>query len=369
MCPPPAHPPPAQEDELFDSSSETETEEEPGFGDATSPDRRLPPLDDPALDYYSDDEPRLPMAQRPRAGGSMRHKQAPFQPALGHRGKAEEYWEEPDSTSFLVRGPSYLADRIKVRSAQAIYACVAVDAFTSPQRLDHVMRRLRLPEADPAKGPLLRPGAPGGHCLPRFFVVNIQMPTYEPRMFGHPGNGQGLSVVLVHELVDNGGRIRPQARALVERFFRNEVESTGEPSRERLKYIPRIVNLEAVAAKAPFSRAEKSLMASYDGKPVLSRPQHRFYRGPGYLEVDLDTHGYSFVARKGIFSYRQFLGLMIFDAAFVLQGACEAELPEQVLACARCGFLDYMLQRGPPKPLPPPAAARAGGRRGAEAKR
>ena len=269
-------------------------------------------------------------------------------------GPLRECWDEPDSTTFLIRGANYLKDRVKVTSERALYEAVAVDAFTSPMRLDHVMRRLRLPEPDLRRGPAKAPpGTPSAGVLPRFFIVNIQIPTYEPKMFGCPGNGPGLSVVLVHELVDHGARCAPQLRPLLERFFRNEVEPSGEPSRERLKYIPRICNLEEVAVESGFSRPEKAFMASYDGKPVLTRPQHRFYRGPGYLEVDMDTHNYSYVARKGVYSYGRFLDAFHFDSAFVLQGATPAELPEQVLACTRVYNLAYGRVRGPPVPLPP----------------
>ena len=107
-----------------------------------------------------------------------------------------------------------------------------------------------------------------------------------------------------------------------------------------------------MAREANFSRPEKSLMSSYDGKPVLTRPQHRFFRGPGYLEVDLDTHNYSYMARKGMWSYSKFLDLFEFDSAFVLQGNRDEELPEQVLACTRVHMLEYLKNRGPPVPLP-----------------
>jgi hypothetical protein len=152
-----------------------------------------------------------------------------------------------------------MRDKVKVPSAECIYAAVAADAFTSPLKIDHITRRLRLPEPSAIGGsPRPPPGAPSiAALLPRFLVVNIQVPSYEPRLFGGATNGPGLNIVLVHELVAHGARVTPQAYGLLERFMRNEVEASGEPSRERLKYIPRIANLDQVALEAVRSDARK----------------------------------------------------------------------------------------------------------------
>ena len=46
-----------------------------------------------------------------------------------------------------------MRDKIKVKSEPGIYSAVAADAFTSPLKIDHIMRRLRLPEPSAIGGP------------------------------------------------------------------------------------------------------------------------------------------------------------------------------------------------------------------------
>lgn len=55
----------------------------------------------------------------------------------------------------------------------------------------------------------------------------------------------------------------------------------------RFKIIPRAVNVDEWAVKAPLSAAEHKLLSTYNEKPVLSRPQHSFIHTDTYFEVRL----------------------------------------------------------------------------------
>lgn len=69
-------------------------------------------------------------------------------------------------------------------------------------------------------------------------------------------------------------------------------------TRDRLKLIPRVVNVDQWAVEGPLSGAEHKLLANYNDKPLMTKPQHRCFRGPGYFEIDIDVHSYAFIARR-----------------------------------------------------------------------
>eukprot|EP00456_Euglypha_rotunda_P079922 TRINITY_DN77100_c0_g1_i1.p1 TRINITY_DN77100_c0_g1~~TRINITY_DN77100_c0_g1_i1.p1 ORF type:complete len:136 (-),score=21.46 TRINITY_DN77100_c0_g1_i1:10-417(-) len=89
-------------------------------------------------------------------------------------------------------------------------------------------------------------------------------------------------------------------------------------------------NLKEVAPQ--LNATVKALAERYNGKPFLSRPQHRFYRPEkSYLSVDLDVHIFSYLARMAFYSVRDKTKIMTADFAILIEGHSDEELPENIL--------------------------------------
>lgn len=59
------------------------------------------------------------------------------------------------------------------------------------------------------------------------------------------------------------------------------------------------------------SQSEKHLLNTWNAKPVMSRPTHRFYREKNYLEVDLDIHLWRYLTRKFLLNAPQRFHLLV----------------------------------------------------------
>ncbi len=118
-------------------------------------------------------------------------------------------------------------------------------------------------------------------------IINLQVPLYNPSYFGaHDGEGGSIIYFFTFPPGWHPDAItNPAARQLLEAFFNDGLCGDGTPARERLKLIPRVANVDEWAKVGPLTATEHKLLSNYNDKPVLTRPQQRFYRGPGYLEV------------------------------------------------------------------------------------
>lgn len=263
---------------------------------------------------------------RPVAGSSV-----PYCP-VGK--KMSDCWSPIESSTFKVRGKNFIRDRKKELAPNyAAYYPFGVDVFLSSRKVNHIARYVHLPALNLSEE------------VPSILVVNIQVPLYPATIFQSENDGEGMNLVIYFKLSESYSKeLPPHFLENIIRLISDDVEcvkgmfaDSTTPFRERLKILGRVANPDDL----PLSKAEKKLMNAYNEKPVLSRPQHEFYQGKNYFEIDLDLHKFSYIARKGFDSFRDKLKLCTLDFGLTIQGDKAEDLPENMLCCVRLNEIDY----------------------------
>ncbi|XP_059670248.1 uncharacterized protein LOC132315849 [Cornus florida] len=266
------------------------------------------------------------LLQRPIAGS-----QVPFCP-MGK--KMSDCWSPLEPNTFKVRGPNYLRDKKKEFAPNyTAFSPFGVDVFLSPRKIDHIARFVELPAVNSSGE------------VPQILVVNLQIPLYPATIFQNEYDGDGMSFVLYFNLSESYSKEIPtHLQESIRKLIDDEVErvrgfpvDTIAPFRERLKILGRLTNIEDLH----LSSTERKLINAYNEKPVLSRPQHEFYLGENYFEIDLDMHRFSYISRRGFEAIRDRLKHCILDFGLTIQGNKAEDLPEHVLCCLQLKEIDF----------------------------
>ncbi|XP_071731087.1 uncharacterized protein [Rutidosis leptorrhynchoides] len=263
--------------------------------------------------------------QRPTAGSQV--------PCCPIDKKMSDCWSPLEPSTFKVRGHNYLRDKKKENAFnQAAYHPIGVDVFLSPRKINHVARLVELPNVETSRK------------VPSLLVVNLQIPLYQPALFQSEYDGEGMSYVFYFKLSETYEDLPHHFQENIRKIIDDEVERVKgfpvdsiAPCRERLKILGRVTNLDDLQLSA----TEKKLMNAYNEKPVLSRPQHEFYLGENYFEIDLDMHRFSYISRKGFGAFQDRLKHCTLDFGLTIQGTKPEELPECILCCLHLKEIDY----------------------------
>ena len=107
---------------------------------------------------------------------------------------------------------------------------------------------------------------------------------------------------------------------------------------------------DLIGANVP--RSLTSLFRKFNGKPVLTRPEHFFHRDPNgrYFGIDLDAHRYKYMTRTAVSKALQSVERVALGYGYVVEARKEPELPE----CMLCSCEILMLQRSQAAKFPPP---------------
>ncbi|XP_073111374.1 protein ENHANCED DISEASE RESISTANCE 2-like isoform X4 [Elaeis guineensis] len=208
-------------------------------------------------------------------------------------------WAMADSTSFLIRGESYLRDHQKIKANSTLMQMVAADWLNSDKREDDLGGR--------PGGIVQKYAAQGGSEF--FFIVNIQVP------------GSTTYSLALYYMMDTPLENVP----LLESF----VKGDNAYRNSRFKLIPYI------------SKGSWIVKQSVGKKACLvgQALEIHYFRGSNYLELGIDV-GSSTVARGVVSLVLGYLNNLVIELAFLIQGNTQEELPEFLLGTCRLNHLD-----------------------------
>eukprot|EP00736_Rhodelphis_marinus_P013614 Rmarinus@m.25902 len=229
-------------------------------------------------------------------------------------------WLEPDGSVFMVRGPSYLTDRLKISAGPAMFKLLGVDMFESDEKVPHFAAH---PESIVQKT-LQREEEP----KPFLFVVSLQVPDTKKL---HVISYFSADLAVLREDY-------PRFESLLARF----VDGDDAYRNSKFKLLPGVVEGSWIVKKSVGNTP------AILGKAV----DMKYFHGSNYIEVDVDVCT-SAVASGVVRIAREFTESLVIDIAYIIEADHPDDLPERVLGSVRFSRLDFRRATdfsSPPRP-------------------
>ena len=244
---------------------------------------------------------------------------------------AEHSWAKLGAEHFKVRcGPNYPKNGFKMPSGPAMGEVVAVDILRTETKLFNLLSLNHIELPTPTPG--------WSEAYPEFFVINQMLPGKFCNSFmtsRTKTDGETFNLIVYVRLQPKLARDwtddqEPKsAEELLKRFL---LRADQDPAiAQCFKEIGVIRNLESLGAQLPSSLT--SIMKKFNGKPVLTRPEHYFHRDPHnrYFMCDLDGHCYQYLTRSAMAKGMSYVDLMHLGYGYVVEARKEAEMPEKMV--------------------------------------
>lgn len=218
-------------------------------------------------------------------------------------------WSSPPADKFMVRGPEYLSNRVKVPAGEYLLKPLGFDWIRGSTKIGEVLKH---PNSRVRK-------ATEDECLtgdkPFVWAFNLQVPSKD--------NYSAIAYFTTKEPIPEG--------SLMDQFLKGDDGFRNS----RLKLIANIVKGPWIVRKAVGEQAICIIGRALSCKYCVS---------DNFLEVDVDI-GSSMVASAIVHLAFGYITTLTVDLAFLIEGQTESELPEQILGAVRFSELDPAVAR------------------------
>lgn len=252
-------------------------------------------------------------------------------------------WTHCSASTFHTRtGPNYFKNKKKAPSGNALMELVGTDLVRTPARIDKIGSKIRIPEEFFS----VNTNEPG---VPPLFIVNAQVPSEFPTslsgLFGSEiTDGPGWSIVyyfrMSQETSDSIANLENASAAI--KLFVDYCKSAPEmdsdpksPWKGRFKAMYRCENMDDFGLP--------SFITSYNAKPVLINRTGVLSRGENFIEMDINLHKFSSIAKKGLQVLIPYFEKMIVTGGFCIESVDDEEMPEQLFGIGTCIRANYRI--------------------------